>query len=289
MSYYKILGLEREPFSTSPDPDFFYLSKEHEAALNNTLIELRLKRGLSVILGDIGTGKTSLSRKLIQELRNRDDFLFYMILDPSFEDERSLYVSLLRGLGLATQDTLGLSTLQLKEALESFFFQKALRENTTIALIIDEAQKLNQMSLECLRTLLNYETNEFKLLQLILLGQLELHAKILNMPNFFDRISFKYTLNPLTYDEAREMVVFRLRKAGFKSSVPIFLDDAVREISQYSKGYPRRITMLCHKLLKDLVMRKKLVVDRYMVQEAIESEVNGGWMRQSPLPQRSSF
>ena len=66
MSYCKILGFDKEPFSTSPDPEFFYLTKEHEAALTNVLIELRVKRGLSVILGDVGTGKTTLSRKLIQ-------------------------------------------------------------------------------------------------------------------------------------------------------------------------------------------------------------------------------
>ncbi len=87
MSYFKVLGFEKEPFSTSPDPDFFYLSKEHESALTNILIELRLKRGLSVILGDVGTGKTTLSRKLIQELKEREDVAFHIILDPSFENE----------------------------------------------------------------------------------------------------------------------------------------------------------------------------------------------------------
>ena len=88
MSYFKILGFEKEPFSTSPDPEFFYMSKEHEASLTSILIELRLKRGLSVILGDIGTGKTTLSRKLIQELKGREDFIFSIILDPSFDDEK---------------------------------------------------------------------------------------------------------------------------------------------------------------------------------------------------------
>src|SRR3989338_6562190 len=101
MSYFKILGFQKEPFSTSPDPEFFYLSKEHEIALNNILIELRLKRGLSVILGDVGTGKTSLSRKLIQELKQRNDFIFHMILDPSFENEYSLLVSLAKNFEIA--------------------------------------------------------------------------------------------------------------------------------------------------------------------------------------------
>lgn len=87
MRYYKILGFEKESFSTSPDPVFFYLAKDHETALVNTLIELRLKRGLTVILGNIGTGKTTLSRKLVQGLKERKDFIFHIVLDPSFEDE----------------------------------------------------------------------------------------------------------------------------------------------------------------------------------------------------------
>ena len=96
MSYYKVLALDTEPFSTSPDPEFFYLSKEHETAMTNILIELRLKRGLSVILGDVGTGKTSLSRKLLRELRDREDILFHIILDPSFENEQTFLRSLIR-------------------------------------------------------------------------------------------------------------------------------------------------------------------------------------------------
>lgn len=289
MSYYKILGLEKEPFSTSPDPDFFYLSREHEAALTNTLIELRLKRGLSVILGDIGTGKTTLSRKLIQELKERQDFLFYIILDPSFEDEKQLYLSLLRGFDAAQEELGSLAATDLKEKIERLLFQKAVNQNKTIVLIIDEAQKLNQMSLEVLRMLLNYETNEYKLIQLVILGQLELHAKILNMPNFFDRISFKYTLNPLTYNEAKEMIAFRLHQAGLGLNARLFLDDAIKEIVDYTKGYPRKITMLCHLLLKDLVMKRKIVIDRAMVGEIIESEIRAGWQKADILHQRSSY
>ena len=182
MSYFKILGFEKEPFSTSPDPDFFYLSREHEIALTNLLIELRLKRGLSVILGDVGTGKTTLSRKLIQELKDREDFVFHMILDPSFENEKMLLTALVRNFEIEGFKDDGLATiLDLREALEKFLFRKGVTENKIVALIIDEAQKLNESSLEILRLLLNYETNEFKLLQLVLLGQLELHSTILNI------------------------------------------------------------------------------------------------------------
>src|SRR6185436_3359095 len=96
MSYYSILGFTKEPFSTSPDPAFFYLTKEHDMALTNILIELHLKRGLSVIFGDIGTGKTSLSRMLVQELKKRGNMLFHMILNPVYEDEKQFLAALIR-------------------------------------------------------------------------------------------------------------------------------------------------------------------------------------------------
>lgn len=280
MSYYKVLGFENEPFSTSPDPEFFYLSKEHERALTNVLIQLRLKRGLSVILGDVGTGKTTLSRKLIQELNSRDDFIFHIILDPSFENESIFLTYLVRNFEISSVAHVAApSLLDLKEALEKFLFQKGVTESKTVTLIVDEAQKLNESSLESLRVLLNYETNEFKLLQLVLLGQLELHAKISDIPNFYDRISFKYTLNPLDLDETREMIEFRIRKAGYKANMHLFLDDATKEIYQYSRGYPRQITMLCHKALKTLIIKNKFVVDAEIVRELIEEEIKLGWHR----------
>jgi general secretion pathway protein A len=290
VSYFKILGFEKEPFSTSPDPDFFYLSREHEIALTNLLIELRLKRGLSVILGDVGTGKTTLSRKLIQELKDREDFIFHMILDPSFENEKMLLTALARNFEIeGFRDDGSASILDLREALEKFLFQKGVTENKIIAVIIDEAQKLNEASLEILRLLLNYETNEFKLLQLVLLGQLELHSTILNIANFFDRISFKYTLNPLGFDEAKEMIGFRIRQAGYRASMNLFLDDALHEIHEYSRGYPRQMTMLCHKALKRLVLKNKFVVDGALVTEMLQEEARAGWQKKDSLLQKSSY
>lgn len=288
MSYFKILGLNTEPFSTSPDPDFFYLSRGHESALTNILIELRLKRGLSVILGDVGTGKTTLSRKLIQELRSRDDIIFHMILDPSFENEyvfiKTLVSNYETGIAYTGQETL----LDLRQALERFLFRKGVGENKTVTLIIDEAQKLSPSSLEILRVLLNYETNEFKLLQLVLLGQLEFYSRIIGIPNFFDRISFKYTLNPLDIDETREMIEFRVRQAGCPARTRLFLDDAICEIHASSKGYPRRINMLCHAALKALVMRSKNAVDADMVRTIVAAERALGWNRDADVFQHKT-
>jgi len=289
MSYYKVLGFKKEPFSTSPDPNYFYLSREHEQALTNTLIELRLRRGLSVILGDIGTGKTTLSRKLIQELKNRKDVLFHIILDPTFENEHLFLRSLARNFDIPLDNPSEGATLDIRDSLERFLFQKGVTENKSVVLIIDEAQKLSDRSLEVLRVLLNYETNEYKLLQLVLLGQTELHEKILNIPNFFDRISFRYMLNPLSLAETEELINFRIRKAGYKSRMHLFLKEAVVEIHQATQGYPRRITMLCHKALKELVMRNKSAVNAAVIEDIVQNEMRAGWHRKDPLLLKNSY
>ncbi|OGW91100.1 MAG: hypothetical protein A3D28_03225 [Omnitrophica bacterium RIFCSPHIGHO2_02_FULL_63_14] len=288
MSYYKILGFEKEPFSTSPDPEFFYSSREHEKALTNVLIELRLKRGLSVVLGDVGTGKTTLSRKLIQDLKSREDCVFHMLLDPSFEDRSTFLHSLVRNFGVPLEAGAPLSLTYLREALERFLFQKGVVENKTVVLIIDEAQKLDPVSLEVLRLLLNYETNQFKLLQLVLLGQVELLPMIKGIPNFFDRISYKTMLNPLDYEQMKEMIFFRMTQAGYKARMDLFLEDALKEIHQYTKGYPRQVTMLCHRALKETLMRNKPAVDRALIEELVGEEVRSGWQTDRLL-QKNSF
>ncbi len=290
MSYYKILGCQKEPFSTSPDPDFFYLSKGHDAALTSVLIELRLKRGLSVILGDVGTGKTTLSRKLIQELKSREDCIFHMILDPSIDDPVLFLSYVAKNFGITIPPSPEPHTIVvLREALERFLFQKAAVENKTVILIVDEAQKMTDTSLEILRVLLNYETNDFKLLQLVLLGQIELQAKIKQIDNFFDRISYKGKLEALDYNEMKEMIFFRLRQAGYVSDIHLFLDDAVKAIYDYTGGYPRQVMMLCHRALKHLLLQNKFVIDGHLVDDLIKEDVRTGWQRMSHLLQKSNY
>lgn len=282
MSYYRVLGLNKEPFSTSPDPEFFYESRGHKTALTNLIIEMRLRRGLSVILGDVGAGKTTLSRKLIQALSAREGFVFHIILDPTFPDEHIFLYSLTRIFGIENLPT-SPTTFDLKEALEHFLYRKGVEENKTVVLIIDEAQKLTDIPLEVLRVLLNYETNEYKLLQVVLLGQLELHSRIINIPNLIDRVSFKYTINPLDVDETREMIEFRLRQSGYTPKTSLFTDGAVREIQRYTKGYPRQVTLLCHKALKEIIMKNKVVADEQIIKEVISQEIENGWGNQQTV------
>ena len=287
MSYYKILGFDKEPFSTSPDPAFFYESREHERALTNLMIELRLRRGLSVILGDVGTGKTTLSRKLYQLIKSQEGFACHMVLDPVYNDEEIFLTSLVRNFEVEPNN-FGPTLLNLKEALEKFLYQEGVEKGQTVVLIIDEAQKLNELTLECLRVLLNYETNEFKLLQLVLLGQMELHSKLINIPNFIDRISLKYTLNPLDEEEVRRMIEFRIRQAGYKSNIKLFLDRALKAIHSYTGGYPRKVNMLCHKMLKHLVMKNQFVIDETLVKEIIDEEIQQGLYWKQEQTQRPS-
>lgn len=269
MSYYKLLALEREPFSTSPDPEFFYHSTSHDTALKRLEIAIRLRRGLSLILGDVGTGKTTLSRTLLQIFKNEEDFIFHMILDPGYKSEFQFLLSLVRMFGITPPFK---STLDFKEVLEKYLFQKGVEENKTIVLLIDEGQKITQENLEVLRTLLNYETNEYKLLQLVIMAQVELLPRIKRVRNFMDRIALKYTINPLDETETKEMIEFRLRQAGFASLNNLFTDEAVKLIYRQTQGYPRRIAMFCHDCLEMAVMKESLLVDAQLVNSLITQE-----------------
>lgn len=282
MSYYQILGLNKEPFSTSPDPDFFYHSQERKKALTNVLIEIRLRRGLSIVLGDVGTGKTTLSRKLFQLLDSRENIEFHMILDPHYDTEYLFLLSLVRTFAIEI-DTPNPTILDLKQGIKQFLFQKGVNENKIIVLLVDEAQKLNSMSLEVLRMLLNYETNEFKLLQLVLLGQIELFPRLLGTKNLIDRVSLKYTLGPFNVQETKEMIEFRIRQAGYRGGERLFEEAVFKKIYDYTGGYPRRIAMLCHKALKNMVMRNRPVVDSKSIEELFNTEAKLGWQNKDLL------
>ena len=269
MSYYKVLGLEKEPFSTSPDPEFFYHSASHHTALKRLEIAIRLRRGLSLILGDVGTGKTTLSRALLQALKDENDFIFKMILDPSYKSEFQFLSCLLKMFNIEPSFR---STLDFKEALEKYLFQKGVEENKTIVLLIDEGQKITQENLEVLRMLLNYETNEYKLLQLVILAQVELLPRIKQTRNFMDRISLKYTINPLDENETKEMIEFRLAKAGLSAQNKLFSEEAIKLIYRHTLGYPRQIARFCHDALEEAVMKGHLAVNEEIVQSLISQE-----------------
>ncbi|MBF0533053.1 MAG: AAA family ATPase [Candidatus Omnitrophica bacterium] len=269
-AYLQTLHLEREPFSTSPDPAFFYKSPEHISVLNRLEIAIRLKRGLSLILGDVGTGKTTLSRSLIQLFDQEDnEFVFHMILDPSFKTETQFLAHLTKLFGITPFFR---STIDYRDAIEKYLYKKTVDEKKTVVLLIDEAQKLQVEHLEVLRTLLNYETNEQKMLQLIIFGQLELLPRIQPMRNFIDRISVKARLNPLDEYQISQMIEYRLRTAGYDSPEPLFAAEAIKKIYEYTRGYPRAIAKICHNALELVLMQDRANVTAEIIDRVIEQD-----------------
>ncbi len=272
MSYFELLGLEREPFSTSPDPTFLYQTAAHKAALCRLQIAITLRRGLCVVMGDVGTGKTTLSRKLATLLKDAPNVQFHMILNPYFQTDKQFLARLAVLFHLEVPGPRA-TALDYIEAIERHLFQAGVEQEQTVVLLIDEAQILPDFVLETLRILLNYETNEYKMLQLVLVGQMELLPRISRMANFWDRIAMKCVLNPLALDEVRALLDFRLQQAGYRGADPLFSDDAVRAICEHTRGYPRKLAQLCHQSLEALVMHDRKMVDAGLVRALIEGEV----------------
>ena len=269
MSYYTTLGLVKEPFSTSPDPSFFFRSNSHVQALTRLEIAIRLRRGLSLILGDVGTGKTTLARTLLANFPQEDGFAFHMVLDPSFDSE---YQSLLHLSRLFAVPEDAKSTLDCREAIQHHLFHSGVTEGKTTVLMIDEGQKLSLDMLENLRVLLNYETNEYKLLQVVIFAQMELLGRLRRVRNFIDRVALKYIINPLDEAETGELIQFRLRSAGLPPDRTLFTPDAVRSIYRFTLGYPRKISLVCHNALEALVMQEQTLVTAPLLEGLIKDE-----------------
>jgi general secretion pathway protein A len=270
MSYYELLDLHAEPFSTSPDPTFFYRSTSHRQALNRLEIAIRLRRGLSLMLGDVGTGKTTLTRMLASSLAHEDGINLHMVLDPTYDSEFQFLAALTRMFGIQPAFK---STLDYREAIERYLFQQGVEEGKVVTLLIDEGQKLTPSLLEELRILLNYETNDYKLLQVVIFGQLELLPRVNRIRNFMDRVVMKYLLNPLDELEMAAMIQFRLQQAGLPSGRRLFTPGAIHMIHQATQGYPRKVAFLCHSALTSLVMHEQSVVDADLIDGLIREEV----------------
>ena len=225
---------------------------------------------MSIVLGDVGTGKTTLSRALFQSFNGEEDqYIFHMILDPAFKNEYQFLAHLTKLFGISPFFR---SSMDHREAIEKYLFRQCVEEEKTVVLLIDEGQKLTQAQLEVLRTLLNYETNEYKMLQLVILAQMELLPRIKALPNFIDRVSMKCVIRPLSEQETAQMINFRLRQAGYRENKSLFSYEAVQKIYQYTQGYPRKISRICHNAIEQLIMGGYTMVTADVVEKIIDQE-----------------
>jgi general secretion pathway protein A len=270
MDYFSILNLNREPFSNSPDPDYFYHSRQHLDCLQKVELSLHLRRGLNVILGEVGTGKTTLCRQLIRRFSQRKEMETHLILDPLFKDGADFLATVTQLLS-GKRPAEGTTDWQVKEFIKHSLFRKGVDQKKTTVLIIDEGQKIPVFCLELLREFLNYETNEYKLLQIVIFAQTEFESVIREHPNFADRISLCHHLRPLSLSDTRMMIRFRLEKS---SSTPqnlnLFTLPALIAIHRVTGGFPRKVINLCHQCILAMIIQNRKKVGWRLVRRCSE-------------------
>ncbi len=242
--YLESFGLREKPFALSPDPRYLFLAESHREALAHLLYGVDQGEGFIAVVGEVGTGKTTLCRTLLQRLGAETEvaFLFNPDLSPV-----ELLESVCTEFGVAVPG--GASRRDLLERINEFLVHNK-RQDRRVLLIIDEAQNLPDETLEQVRLLSNLETETSKLIQIILLGQPELEAKLAqeNLRQLRQRISVWWTLGPLTRAETSEYVRHRLRVAG-GANRSCFTESALREVHRQSAGVPRVVNILCDRAL----------------------------------------
>jgi len=218
-----------------------------------------------VIIGDVGTGKTTLCRQIIRRFVAKDDIDTHLILDPHFVNASEFLTTVTKML-LGKKPPVGSNEWQLKEYIKQHLFQRGVDQKKTTVLIIDEGQKIPAFCLEILREFLNYETNEYKLLQIIIFAQREFENSIRKYPNFADRINLYHLLKPLSYRDTRLMIKFRLEKSrSTRKKLNLFTLPALWTIYRISGGYPRRIINLCHQCILSMIIQNRSRISYFLV------------------------
>ena len=250
--YEDYYGFVEKPFSLTPDPKYLYRSESHAQAFELLQYGIRRREGFVVVTGDIGTGKTTLCRAVLDQLDRK--VFTALVLNP-FIAEDDLLRLILQDFGVVSRDEIkrgrlaGVSRQELIETLNDFLLS-LLPLRATALLIIDEAQNLPRPVLEHIRMLSNLETDKEKLLQIILVGQLNL-KDVLRTPELrqlYPRVSILYNLKPLNGEETAAYVAHRLMIAG-GGSVVSFTPKALQAVHRITTGIPRLINLVCDRAL----------------------------------------
>lgn len=241
--YEQFYGFYESPFNITPDPRFLFFSGRHQEAFGHLLFGIRERKGFIQITGEIGTGKTTLCRALLEALD--PGYRTALILNPSMSGQQLLR-TIVEEFGLTTRHH---DRVSLLESLNTFLLDQ-VNEGHDAVLVVDEAQNLSPELMEQVRLLSNLETDRQKLLQIVLMGQPELR-QMLDEPGLRQlrqRITVRYHLTSLDYPETEMYIAHRLRVAGANSR-PTFNRGALRRVFRYSGGVPRLINAVCDKAL----------------------------------------
>ncbi len=267
--YEAFYGFREKPFTISPDPAFLFLSRKHRRALVMLEYGLANQVGFSVITGEIGSGKTTLVRTLLQRIDS--DTRVGLVSNTQCES----FEELLRWILLAFErEYRGLDKVELYHAFTDFLVEEYARQHPVV-LIIDEAQHLGPRSLEQLRMLSNVNADKHQLVQLVLVGQPQLWSLLRDpeLEQFAQRIGVDYHLLPLDAEETEHYIRHRLRVAG--GDPELFLPDTVEPIWQKTGGVPRLINLLCDMALVYGYAEQRAAIDGSLIGEVIRDKEQG--------------
>ena len=287
--YENFYGLREAPFNLTPDPSFLYLNRRSKDALDQILYGIKRREGFAVIVGDVGTGKTTLCWALLERLA-KQNICTALVQNPMLSEVEMLK-AILQDLGVRPQDAPdpengdgdfnpqdifntdwmdGMTKKQLLDRLNMFLAVRA-QEDVFTVLIVDEAQNVSVTLLEQLRLLSNLETAKKKLLQIIFVGQLELDHKLKSnsLRQLNQRISVRFETKPLSRDDTERYIRYRIAMAGGAPKLR-FGTGAFRAIWRGSKGYPRLINLICDRaLLGGYTERTSTITPRLVRQAAL--------------------
>lgn len=260
------LGCQERPFALVPDPRYFFASRGHREALQHLLYAVRRGEGFVVITGEVGTGKTTLCRTLLKRLDPQIETA--VILNPC-QSEEELLQTILDDLGISAPPAL--TRKALLDALNAHLLESRAA-GRRVVLIIDEAQDLPVRLLEHIRLLSNLETEREKLIQIILVGQVELSAKLCqrNLRQLNQRVAVRYRLPRLRPKETRAYIHHRLTRAGSERH-DLFTWGALRLVHYFSGGIPRLVNVICDRALMAMYARRLKQVNRSTIRVAWQS------------------
>jgi general secretion pathway protein A len=261
--YLDYYGLTEAPFDITPNPRFLFFSAKHREAFNHLLYGIRERKGFVQFTGEVGAGKTTICRSMLEQLGDR--FETALIINPVLDAEQ-LIKAIAMEFGLNVK---GMDRLETVAALNEFLLKLVEQEKDAV-LIIDEAQDLTDDLLEQVRLLSNLETYDRKLLQIVLMGQPELKDRLNahKLRQLRQRITVRYHLRPLKFGEVGRYIQHRLQVSGSKGA-PYFTAPAIWRIHRYSQGIPRLVNALCDKCLLAGYVQQRDSIDYRMVGLAI--------------------